>query len=727
MADIAELGFKVDDDGLLRAEQRLKALPPAADAAEKATDRFNKRADESTKSVTKLASGIGKLGGVIGTFVGAVAAAFSVSALINYTNVWTDLGSRVELATGAMGKGAETMQRLYKMARLTYSGFEQTAETFLGNATALRELGKTTSETLDYVEAVNNALVVSGAKGQRAESVMNALNKSMALGALKGDQLETVLASGGRVTQVLADYLGVTTLELRKLGAEGKITGDVIYRSLVGSLETLRTEAGNMPATIGDAFVLLNNALLQFIGGTDQAIGASAMLAEVIIYLADNIEHVLVIAGTFAAVMALQWVTGFTAAAIATGGLTGALVLLRAAMIRTGIGVLVIAAGELIYQFMELVERTGSFQNAMIELGRLAGETWQRIASGGAALSAAMTGVALEIAATFTQAWADILHGFINMVNQIPGIGSSGILGDQFSGLQGFVVSQYKQSDELRNAAGAAFGASSSMFNNMFKDFKTDSIGAGASWEQLTNEFAESGPTIKNTVTDMNALTGAANDNKAATEKLTDAQKEAKKAAEEFNEAGRSLVSSFLSDIKSELMNGASLWDAFAMAGANALDTIANKALDMAANGIWDMIFGAAGSLFGGGGMSAGASSAWGNIFGFASGGYTGNGSTSEVAGAVHKREFVMNAAATQRIGVDNLSAMNENRAVSMGSSGGGNSGGGDYNDNRQFHIDARGAQQGVGEEIRAALEKYDANLPDRLVEIDADPRKRVA
>ncbi|HEV7255729.1 MAG TPA: phage tail length tape measure family protein [Mesorhizobium sp.] len=37
------------------------------------------------------------------------------------------------------------------------------------------------------------------------------------------------------------------------------------------------------------------------------------------------------------------------------------------------------------------------------------------------------------------------------------------------------------------------------------------------------------------------------------------------------------------------------------------------------------------------------------------------------------------------------------------------------YNDNRTITIDARGAQQGVGEEIRAALEAYDRTMPQRL------------
>lgn len=48
---------------------------------------------------------------------------------------------------------------------------------------------------------------------------------------------------------------------------------------------------------------------------------------------------------------------------------------------------------------------------------------------------------------------------------------------------------------------------------------------------------------------------------------------------------------------------------------------------------------------------------------GFMSGGYTGNGGTSEVAGVVHGREFVMNAAATSRVGVANMQALQSGAA----------------------------------------------------------------
>ncbi|WP_294932173.1 tape measure protein [uncultured Paracoccus sp.] len=220
-----------------------------------------------------------------------VVAALSGRELIRMTGEWTDLTSRVNLAAGSMEKGEQVMRRVSEMARRTYSDLSQTAEGYLAFSTTLTELGVSTDRQLDFVESLNNALVVSGAKGDTAARVMDALSKAMALGSLQGDNLNTVVASGGRVAQALAESMGVTTAELRKLGSEGKIG----RRELLGitqEMEKLRREAGEMPGTIQDGFLLLNNALLEYVGRGDDAVGMSGRIAEALTVIADNFDTV---------------------------------------------------------------------------------------------------------------------------------------------------------------------------------------------------------------------------------------------------------------------------------------------------------------------------------------------------------------------------------------------------------------------------------------------------
>ncbi|WP_079267139.1 hypothetical protein [Acinetobacter baumannii] len=56
-------------------------------------------------------------------------------------------------------------------------------------------------------------------------------------------------------------------------------------------------------------------------------------------------------------------------------------------------------------------------------------------------------------------------------------------------------------------------------------------------------------------------------------------------------------------------------------------------------------------------------------IAGFSSGGYTGNMGRSDVAGVVHGQEYVLNAAATKRVGVDTLNAINSGQSLEKATS----------------------------------------------------------
>jgi len=167
----------------------------------------------------------------------------------------------------------------------------------------LKELGYNTQQQLDYTEALNNALVISGTKGDRAKAVMNALSKAMAGGKLSGQNLNTVIEQGGRVAEALADSMGVTVSKLRELGAAGKITSKEMF-GITSQIGKLNKELDSMPTTIQDGFTLIKNALLEYVGTADQASVISGTLAKGLTLIADNFSLVgdaaLVLAGLIA-------------------------------------------------------------------------------------------------------------------------------------------------------------------------------------------------------------------------------------------------------------------------------------------------------------------------------------------------------------------------------------------------------------------------------------------
>ena len=254
---------------------------------ERESDQLAKKLEAD---MSKAGDGFGAVFSKIRGALGIAGLGLSAGAISNLTSEWSDLNSRVVNAVGSMSRGEEVMGRLSEMARRTYSSIGQTTESFIQNSDALTDLGYNFTQQLDLTEALNNALVISATRGQQADAVMRAWSNAMALGELRGQNLNTIIQGSSRLTRALADSMGVSTNELRKMGNEGRITSQDMF-NVTNQLEQLRAEADAMPATLQDSFVLLGNAVMQFVGQADQASGATGALAGDIISLADSIER----------------------------------------------------------------------------------------------------------------------------------------------------------------------------------------------------------------------------------------------------------------------------------------------------------------------------------------------------------------------------------------------------------------------------------------------------
>lgn len=234
-------------------------------------------------------------------------AVFSFQKFAELTGVWTDLNARVARFAGTAEGTNVIMDRMMSIAQRTYAPLESISEIYLENAFALDQLGKSTEETLDYTEALTNALVVSGAKGDRQRSVISAMSKAMLEGKLAGDNWNTVLTTGGRVVEALVQETGKSLAELKVMASAGQLTGDTVFSALLAQLEQLREEADEMPATIGDAFIRLQNRLMQVVGQMDEKLGASSAIVKGIDYITQNLENIIPVLSGLAVALAIAF------------------------------------------------------------------------------------------------------------------------------------------------------------------------------------------------------------------------------------------------------------------------------------------------------------------------------------------------------------------------------------------------------------------------------------
>jgi len=141
-------------------------------------------------------------------------------------------------------------------------------------------------------------------------------------------------------------------------------------------------------------------------------------LGQAIAGVFDNLGRLGAYAATFAAFFAGRWVATMAIAALSVRGLATALVIVRGALIRTGIGALIVGAGELVYWFTRLVAGAGGFGAAMGLLNDVAVEVWGRIKM--AASSAGATATAM-----FYDLKADAAMGMASAIDSVVGFGNA--------------------------------------------------------------------------------------------------------------------------------------------------------------------------------------------------------------------------------------------------------------------------------------------------------------
>lgn len=312
-------------------------------------DAASKRSKAFLKDVNELESATMRLAKVAGVALGSLAAAFSVRALANYADAWSDMQSRIGAAVKDMDAAPELMRRMVDIANASYAPLNQTVETYARNVQVLADLGYTADQTADFTESLNHMLVITATKGERAASVQNALSKAMAVGKLQAEGLEAVLTNGGRAAEALAKELGTTVAGLRAAASEGRITGDVIAKALIGNLEEVREQAGEMPATIADGFVRIQTGIQAFVGQLDQAMGTSGSFANFLVSIGDAIKTIAMVdfgsvlneitdgfvlltqaAGVLAAMLLTKLVSSFIATTAAMAAASGAGVVMTA-------------------------------------------------------------------------------------------------------------------------------------------------------------------------------------------------------------------------------------------------------------------------------------------------------------------------------------------------------------------------------------------------------------
>lgn len=268
-----------------------------ADQLERTAAAFRREAAEAAAANRTVGDGLKGLTGQLaalrniaglalgGTVVGSLAADLGKTA-----DQYNNLAARIKLATGEGAAFDATFQGVFEIAQRTGTAVKDVGDLFTRLAQAGKALNLTNADALRLTETITQATQLSGASADSAAAAVTQFAQAIASGVLRGDELNSIFEQAPRLTQALADGLGVASGELRKLGEAGQLTATRVIGALQGQSATLQAEFSKLPATIGRSINNLSTSWTRYIGEVDAANGISSKAAAVINTLAANLD-----------------------------------------------------------------------------------------------------------------------------------------------------------------------------------------------------------------------------------------------------------------------------------------------------------------------------------------------------------------------------------------------------------------------------------------------------
>ena len=278
-AALVEANREVDDmaEGYRRAAQQEEVL------------------NKGLRNGTSAADGLlGKVKGIVAT----LAARAGAKALLGLSDKLTSTTARLSFLVDDGGSVDELEQKIMASAQRSRAAYLDTASAIASMGANAGRAFESNDELIAFMEQVNKQFVIGGATAEGQSAAMLQLTQAMAAGALRGEELNSILENAPGIARAIESYMGVAEGSIKSYAEEGLITADVVKNALLSVADETNAKFESMPMTWAQICTKMQNTALaafepvltrlnqvansaQFNTVIDGAINGLAMLASV--------------------------------------------------------------------------------------------------------------------------------------------------------------------------------------------------------------------------------------------------------------------------------------------------------------------------------------------------------------------------------------------------------------------------------------------------------------
>lgn len=255
-------GNSVDVSSIQEAREELARAGAAFDSIEQnirdagnQQDRFNRRIRDGTPAADGL---WGKLKGIAAT-VGGLAAA---KKIIGISDDLASTRARLNLIVDDGGSVSELEKKIMASAQRSRSAYFDTASAIASLGANAGAAFANTDEIIAFMEQINKQFVIGGASAQGQAAAMLQLTQAMAAGALRGEELNSILENAPGIARAIESYMGIAEGSIKSYAEQGLITAEVVKNAMFAAADETNAKFESMPKTWAQIWTSMQNKAL---------------------------------------------------------------------------------------------------------------------------------------------------------------------------------------------------------------------------------------------------------------------------------------------------------------------------------------------------------------------------------------------------------------------------------------------------------------------------------
>lgn len=197
---------------------------------------------------------------------GAVAAYAGFQGLKNLgglSDAITQTTARLDLMNDGMQSTGQLSDAIYASADRARGAYLETADAVSKLGTMAGDAFDSSEEIIAFTEQLNKQFTIAGTSIEGQQAAMLQLTQAMGSGALRGEELNSVLEQAPNIVRTIADYMDKPMGAIKDMAAEGEITSDIVKEAMLAAADETNKKFESMPKTLGQTWMEIKNAAVK--------------------------------------------------------------------------------------------------------------------------------------------------------------------------------------------------------------------------------------------------------------------------------------------------------------------------------------------------------------------------------------------------------------------------------------------------------------------------------